>query len=287
MGLNMDAMKKRKEEMDQNNFDTKFFDLKDGPNAVRVLPRSTKYFTKDKDDDFAFRFYVHYGLFDVQGFKMLVCRKSFGEACPICEYVKAKVLTNNAKERFIYNVLDLETGELKILTTGPQVYQQILDFVLHPEYGDLFDVEGGTNLTIERVPKEKSNTGWVTYKTIPARQPSDITDQLPEKWEEEIDKLLEKGIPHMFSEEEMAEIIAVHEKGGDPTPIGQKGKPQKSEEAKAAQDSPTPQQKKEPPQKPKASVPDCYGDSFKFSDPKCKACAVRQECKKEFFSKEA
>lgn len=297
MGLDMEKMKQRKEEMEKDrerNDEDLYLTLEDGTNEVRILPRSMKYFTKEKDDDFALRYWVHYNVFDVPGFKMIVCRKkTLGERCPICEYLAKTGIKAPAKERYSYNAINLKKkdGIIRVLTSGPDIYQKILNYVIHPKCGDVFDITTGRGLTIEKTPAEKSPTGWVNYSIMPDPMPTDVTEMLPEDWQDVLDKLSTRGVPYIFNEEQMEQLCEIHAKGGDPKVVAE-GAARSQEKTEAPKEvkttkaeEKTVQQEKvaEKAAKHQGEMPDCYGEGFSFKDEKCKSCAFRPQCKKVYF----
>lgn len=307
MALNKESLATSRDEMMKDNvgMDKAYYNLEDGKNEIRVLPRSMKFFTKEGDDDFAFKFYVHYNLFDKSGFKMLVCRKTLGEACPLCDFIKKSNLPNLSKARYVYNVLDLSDNQVKILTTGPMVYGQILNFLLNPDWGDICGVKDGRDVTITRVPAAKSPNGRVSYNTIPSPQQKDITEILPEHWEETVDSLEQQGIPFIFSEEKMAELIDIYKNGGDPTVVASGASkvepphevavsvdeeviPETKEAEKPKDNSVAAPVVEEKPvaatkEKSTGAIKDCFGEGFSFKKEDCRNCATRKGCKKIYF----
>lgn len=220
--LKTDTLKTKHEEREKRRgeMSASFFQLKDGKNVVRILPRGLQYFSKEGDDDFALRYAVHYNLFEEKGFGMVVCPAYTKQTCPICEMVgrisdKTKQTKLRAKERYMYNVFDPEDGIIKVLETGPKVYDDILKFVVSPEWGDLFGIKDGRMITIERIPADKSGTGWADYNVLPSPQVTDVTEVLPDGWDAEIDKLASK-IPGVLDLEELKRLVECHEKGISP-----------------------------------------------------------------------
>ena len=223
MALDTGVLKQRQEETEKRRKESagkEFFNLADGKNSIRILPRSMKYFGPDKDDDFAVRYYVHYNMFEADGYKMIVCNKTTGHGCPLCDEISRlndKTLSSRirAKERFMYNVLDMSDSKIKLLETGPKIYDEILKFVLNPEWGDLFGLDNGRNVTIEKIPAEKSGTGWVEYSVMPSPMISDVTPALLEGWEAEVDRLVEK-IPEIRTLEEFQRVANCFATGASP-----------------------------------------------------------------------
>jgi len=280
MGLNTGALQQKQEEIEKKRKESmgkEFFNLEEKKNTVRILPRSLKYFSVEKDDDFAVRYFVHYNLFDVDGFKMVVCRKTLNQVCPICEEVsklKDKVLLGRvrARERFTYNVFDFEDGKIKILETGPKIYEEVLKFVLNPEWGDLFGLKDGRNITIEKISAEKSGTGWNEYTVVPSPMPSDITESLPENWDEEIDKLFER-IPTIFDEAELKRLADCFKNGTSPAKLEQEKRKDVTKERQSNGVAPD-----------KLDRPECFGEKYLPRDQKCKDCKVKDDCRAKYLS---
>ena len=294
MALDTSLLKSRHEEAEKKRKEMGsklFFNLEEKKNIVRILPRSLKYFSPEKDDDFAVRYFVHYNLFDIEGFKMIVCNKTIGKSCPICEEAhklndKALVSKIRAKERFMYNVLDLTDGVIKILETGPKIYEEILKFVLNPEWGDLFGLKDGRNITIEKIPSEKSGTGWVEYTVMPSPMPSDVTEMVPEGWDVEIDKLSDK-LPNLFDDAELKRIGECFKNGVSPvTAENSRKKDVISERQGSVTQSPSTEQKpKLTPQVP-PDKQECFGLKYMPRAEKCKVCIsdLKDACRTTYLS---
>lgn len=281
MPLNLGELQKRKEEIERRRQGVEFYTLSDGKNLVRILPRSMKYFDKEGDDDFAYRYFVHYNMFEVDGYRMIVCRKTVGEECPICELAETleDKVKLRARERFIYNVLDLnDPGKIKVMETGPKIYEEILKFVLNPEWGDLFGIKDGRNITIEKIPPNQTRTGWTDYTVMPSPQKSDVTELLPEGWEDMIDTLVGR-IPKLFEVDEMKRLVECYKKG-EPPNLEEMEKRQemlndrKKEVEKVGQQ---PVEKKE-----ETRQLECFGKDFSVRNEKCKVCPERVACKEAF-----
>lgn len=325
MGLNLDAMRQEKEELDarQSQFrDSLFMKLVAGErNTVRILPRSMKYFTKEGDTGFAFRYFVHYKLFESKGYGRIVCNKTFGERCPICDFFHGLSDANQKKagrpsETYIYNVYDYGSSAIKVLQTGPFIYEEILRHVADPDWGDLFGLKDGRDINID-VKKQEGNKKGIfnPYEVTVRPVQSDIESTLPENWDEIVDKL-EEYVPEKVSDDEMVILVNHLRNGTQPEP---KVKSQDTDDddtptsapsvqpalaPSVAPVSPTPAVSQTPAPAPApaapaaptapaaapqtATVPQttgdrpaCFGAEYKPRDPKCKACAVRAECKQE------
>lgn len=325
MPLQTELLKKKQEEQEKRRQESGkvFFDLKDGKNVIRILPRSLKYFSKEGDDDFAVRYLVHYNMFEVSGYKMILCSQTKGEACPICEYVNKatdKVVIGKIRhrERYMYNVWDQADGKVKILETGPKIYEEVLKFVVSPEWGDLFGLVNGRMITVERIPKEKSGTGWAEYAVVPSPQLTNISELLPEGWDAEVDSLVSK-IPEGSDQAKLGYLVECFTKGVAPV-TGQEDqkvgaaqalKPQvggqQAQSTSAVAAAPVQTQAQVPtmplppvsatvkvgtpgcqfgpqpdPKFPAGTYPYCFAKEYSPRQEKCKTCWAKPECRAEF-----
>jgi hypothetical protein len=128
-----------------------FWKPQDGDTTIRIVPTS--------DGDPFKEFWFHYNLGRTPGF--LSPKKNFGEADPLDDFVRKlfnersedsiKMAKNlMARQRFFAPVIvrgEEEKG-VQIWGFGKRVYQDLLDLVLNPDYGDITDVESGTDLKI-------------------------------------------------------------------------------------------------------------------------------------------
>ena len=129
--------------------------VKGGPEVtIRIVPTA--------DGDPFKEFWVHYGLGDTRPF--LSPKKSFGVDDPLHTFVRQLFSEDTessnkmardlmAKQRFAAPVIVRGEEELgvRIYQFGKTVYADLLDLVFNPEYGDITDVEGGTDLKIKCV----------------------------------------------------------------------------------------------------------------------------------------
>ena len=153
MAINMDKMKQKLENLQGNgNKKSAFWRPQDGEQVIRIVPTA--------DGDPFKEYWFHYNLGNNPGF--LSPKKNFGEESPLDNYVRdlyrqgdeesikmAKSLS--AKQRFFSPVLvrgEEEKG-VRIWGYGKMVYEQLLNLVLNPEYGDITDVDSGTDLTLQ------------------------------------------------------------------------------------------------------------------------------------------
>ena len=135
-----------------NGNSSQFWRPDDGSETtIRIVPTS--------DGDPFKEFFFHYNVGKASGF--LCPKRNFGDTCKVCEFVSqlfddgaedsikmAKSLT--ARQRFFSPVLvrDEEDQGVRIWGYGKTAYETLLSLVLNPDYGDITDVDNGTDLTI-------------------------------------------------------------------------------------------------------------------------------------------
>ena len=127
-----------------------FWRPQDGDQTIRIVP------TADGDP---FRdYWFHYNIGEA-GF--LSPKKNFGEEDPLDNFIRSLWKENTedsikmakelgARQRFFCPVIvrgEEEQG-VKIWGFGRTVYETILNLILNPEYGDITDVDTGTDLTL-------------------------------------------------------------------------------------------------------------------------------------------
>ena len=154
MGIDLNKMRSKLTKLQNRGGggDSVFWRPKDGEQTIRILPTA--------DGDPFKDFWFHYNLGDNPGF--LSPKKNFGEDDPLDSFVRElfnestddsiKMAKNlMARQRFFAPVLvrgEEEKG-VRIWGFGKMAYQELLNLVLNPEYGDITDVEVGTDLVIK------------------------------------------------------------------------------------------------------------------------------------------
>ena len=125
---------------------------KEGEQTIRIVPTA--------DGDPFKEYWFHYNLGKNPGF--LSPKRNFGVEDPLNDFVRQlfkegtedsiKMAKNlMARQRFFAPVLvrgEEEKG-VRIWGFGKMAYQELLNLVLNPEYGDITDVEGGTDLVLK------------------------------------------------------------------------------------------------------------------------------------------
>lgn len=225
MGLNLSKLQEKyNASITGGDFNSIFFQLQEGRNVFRILPRCSKYFTSTGDNDFAYCYYVHYGVFDVPGYKAFTCLKTVGQSCPVCEYArslmgvdKARGRALQARERYLFNVFDYNTNLIKVFESGPYIYQELLKHIIDPMWGDFTDPVTGRDVVIEKKPVR---TGILMnpYSVMLSPQQSSIKELLPEDFIEQLDRL-EARIPAVRESQFYLSVVQHLRNGTVPLPL--------------------------------------------------------------------
>ena len=161
-----------------DNFMNKFFQVADGTNMIRILPSS------DEDTEFYAETKIHRINLPNEGGEMMAknvhCRSMHGEPCPLCDAYRglwktdSKADEDRAREikprsRFYMNIVDRNTGEVKILSVGIMLFQKIIAAMLDEDYGDITDLQTGHDFKIVKVQEGR----WPKYdQSAPRPKPS-------------------------------------------------------------------------------------------------------------------
>ena len=152
MALDMEKMRAKAAAL-QNKGGGKdvFWRPQDGETTIRIVPTA--------DGDPFKEYWFHYNVGKNAGF--LSPKKNFGEDDPLDSFVRqlwnegseesvkmAKSLS--ARQRFFAPVLvrGEEDKGVRIWGFGKTAYAELLNLVLNPDYGDITDIEDGTDLVI-------------------------------------------------------------------------------------------------------------------------------------------
>jgi len=154
----MDLMKKKLATL-RGEFDKEksgWFRPDEGDQDIRIVP--------SPDGDPLKEMYFHYNVGEHRG--GIVCpKRNFGENCPICEFASAlwKEGTNNndeeskklAKSLFVRAryfspvvVRGREEEGVKMYGYGKRAYENLLGYILDPDYGDITDPMEGTDISL-------------------------------------------------------------------------------------------------------------------------------------------
>jgi len=152
MGIDLEKMKAKRDALEnRGNGPSIFWRPEDGETTIRLLPTS--------DGDPFKEYWFHYNLGKNPGF--LSPKKNFGEEDPLNDFIRqlynerseesVKMAKNlSARQRFFSPVIvrGEEDKGVRLWGYGKMAYKDLLNLVLNPEYGDITDVNEGTDLVI-------------------------------------------------------------------------------------------------------------------------------------------
>ena len=186
MGIDFDKMKEKRDALENRGGKSAFWRPEDGEQVIRLLPTA--------DGDPFKQYWFHYNLGKNPGF--LSPKKNFGEDDPLDGFIRQLYKDGNdesikmaknlsARQRFFSPVLVRgEEGEgVRLWGYGKMAYKELLNLVLNPEYGDITDVNEGTDLVINYGKPVGAQFPQTTI--TPRRRPSPLA-----KTDEEIQSLL-------------------------------------------------------------------------------------------------
>lgn len=183
MGINLDKMRSKLNAVQNKGGNTTkksaFWRPEDGEQTIRILPTA--------DGDPFKEFFFHYNLGKNAGF--LSPKKNFGEDDPLDAFLQelwregteesTKMAKNlMARQRFFSPVIvrGQEDEGVKIWGYGKQVYEQLLNLVLNPEYGDITDPQEGTDLLLNY--GKPAGASYPQTKLMPSRRTSPMCKDL-------------------------------------------------------------------------------------------------------------
>jgi hypothetical protein len=174
MGIDMKKMRQKYATLKNRGGGKSFFwRPQDGEQTIRIVPTA--------DGDPFKEYWFHYNVGDASGF--LSPKRNFGEDDPLDNFVRslykegteesikmAKSLS--ARQRFFTPVVvrGEEDQGVRIWGFGKQVYETLLQLVLNPEYGDITDINTGTDLTLNY--GKPAGAQFPQTKLTPKRRPS-------------------------------------------------------------------------------------------------------------------
>jgi len=216
MAINLDKMRQKLDALSKKGGDKRnfFWKPQDGEQTLRIVP--------DPDGDPFKEFWFHYGVADEPGF--LCPKKNHGDKCPVCEFVSELYSTRDeedrkmanqlrAKQRFFSPVIvrGEEDKGVRLWGYSKTVYENLLNLVLNPDYGDITDPENGTDLVISY--GKKAGQMFPSTDIQPRRRSSALDDDSSKARE-----WMEADIPYdsLFvtkTTEEVEEIFRKHREG--------------------------------------------------------------------------
>lgn len=194
MSLDMSKMKDRMSSLKSNGSDkSAFWRPEDGDQTIRIVPTA--------DGDPFKDYWFHYNVGTNSGF--LCPKKNFGDGCPVCEFATklykegttdsikmAKSLFS--RQRFFSPVLvrGQEEEGVRVWGYGKMAYENLLHLVLNPEYGDITDVDDGTDLVLNY--GKPAGATFPQTKLTPRRRNSSLCEDLnPKKCAELLESIPE------------------------------------------------------------------------------------------------
>ena len=159
MGIDMELMRRKLATLrgeNTGNGNSVWFKPDEGDTDIRIVPTN--------DGDPLKEMFFHYNVGDHRG-GILCPKRNFGEGCPICEFAstlwregsdkndeESKKLAKSLFVRTRYFspvvVRGREEEGIKVYGYGKQAYELLLGYILDPEYGDVTDINEGTDITL-------------------------------------------------------------------------------------------------------------------------------------------
>jgi hypothetical protein len=178
MGINLAKMKEKLSALEsKGKGNSVFWRPEDGEQVLRIVPTA--------DGDPFKEYWFHYNLGKNAGF--LSPKKNFGEEDPLNDFVRQlykdgsdesiKMAKNlSARQRFFAPVIvrGEEDKGVRLWGFGKTAYKELLNLVLNPEYGDITDVNEGTDLTIQY--GKPPGAQFPQTSIIPRRRPSPLAE---------------------------------------------------------------------------------------------------------------
>ena len=191
MAIDLAKMREKLEAVKNRGGKSAFWKPPEGESTIRIIPTS--------DGDPFKEYWFHYNLGNNPGF--LSPKKNFGEEDPLDDFVRnlwrektdesIKLAKNLcARQRFFAPILvrgEEEKGA-QVWGFGKMAYQQLLELVLNPDYGDITDTDDGTDLIIKY--EKPAGASFPKTTITPRRRTGPLCDEAV-GGSEECAKLLE------------------------------------------------------------------------------------------------
>jgi hypothetical protein len=216
MTLNISALKAKLNQFTrQSDRGDALWKPTEGKTTIRIVP------WKDNKENPFIELYFHY-----LGNKTHLSPTSYGNRDPIMEFAEAlasegsKDSYNQARpfrpklRTFVPVVVRGEENlGVRFYSFGKTVYTDLLSIISDPDYGDITDVDTGTDIIVEYIPQEKSDTSFAKTMVRAKRSPSPLADS-----REEIQKFLteQPDIRSIFKEPTYEELKVFLERYLDP-----------------------------------------------------------------------
>jgi len=180
MAIDLAKMKAKLDAL-RNKGNSTFWRPQDGDQTIRII-------TPEDGDPFKEKWF-HYNL----GSSGFLCpKRNFGDECPVCDFASSlwkesshsddkegmKVAKSLfTRQRFFSPVLvrGEEDQGVRVWGYGKTAYEILLNLVLNPEYGDITDLEEGTDLTLNY--GKPAGASFPQTKLTPRRRTSPLCDE--------------------------------------------------------------------------------------------------------------
>ena len=193
-----------------------FWKPQDGDQVIRILP------TSDGDPFKEFWFY-----YNLDKAPVLCPKRNFGEDSPVLDFASAlyKEGTPDSiemakklfpKQRFFSPVLVRGEEGLGVRIWGysKTVYEQLLQLVLNPDYGDVTDTETGTDLVLNY--GKKSGAMFPSTKLTPKRKASTVCKDGDSDCKELLEEIPDfDGLFERRTTEQVQELLDKFMQGGE------------------------------------------------------------------------
>ncbi len=160
-------------------------------------------------------YWFHYEI----GKNSVMCpKKNFKETCAICDFANKLFREDTEdsrkmgkkflpRQRFFSPVLvrGQEKEGIKVWGFGKNAYQDLINLVLNPDYGDITDPEGGTDLTI--LSTKAPGQSFPTTKITPARKTSKLCQGTSDECKELMDSVPDFNTLH--ERKTSTEVLAI------------------------------------------------------------------------------
>ena len=184
MAIDMEKMRAKLASLkgEGSNGNSAFWKPNEGTQDIRIVPT--------QDGDPLKEMWFHYNLGKNRGF--LCPKKNYGDRCPVCDFAsqlwregvdnddfESKKLAKSlfARQRFFSPVVvrgEEEVGA-RMWGYGKTAYELLLGYILDPDYGDITDIESGTDITLTYT--KPSKPGAFPQTTLkPRRHTSPLLD---------------------------------------------------------------------------------------------------------------
>jgi hypothetical protein len=158
MALDLDAIRRKLNNLQSSTGKTNsLWKPEPGKNQIRIVP-----YQYNKENPFL-ELYFHYNL----GKRNFLSPVTYGEADPVDEFAQQLRATGKSDDFKLSRKLSprmrtyvpvivrgQESEGVKLWGFGKQVYTELLGFIADPDYGDITDLSGGRDITVEYTPAE-------------------------------------------------------------------------------------------------------------------------------------